>query len=103
MSIFLQVDINFAAAFLLFLVSVVAFYRLDIKDKLSRAYLITALIIIFQLIFEALTVILDRNADPLIIQLRVFMSMALFLGGPILSLYWMQLLRKMLIPTAKND
>lgn len=102
MSIFHQVDINFAAAFLLFLVSVVAFYRLDIKDKLSRAYLITALIIIFQLIFEALTVILDRNADPLIIQLRVFMSMALFLGGPILSLYWMQLLRKMLIPRAKT-
>lgn len=102
MSIFHQVDINFAAAFLLFLVSVVAFYRLDIKDKLSRAYLITALIIIFQLIFEALTVILDRNADPLIIQLRVFMSMALFLGGPILSLYWMQLLRKMLIPRAKK-
>ncbi|MDY0346290.1 MAG: diguanylate cyclase [Acholeplasma sp.] len=102
MSIFHQVDINFAAAFLLFLVSVVAFYRLDIKDKLSRAYLITALIIIFQLMFEALTVILDRNADPLIIQLRVFMSMALFLGGPILSLYWMQLLRKMLIPRAKT-
>lgn len=102
MSIFHQVDINFAAAFLLFLVSVVAFYRLDIKDKLSRAYLITALIIIFQLIFEALTVILDRNADPLIIQLRVLMSMALFLGGPILSLYWMQLLRKMLIPRAKT-
>jgi len=102
LSIFHQVDINFAAAFLLFLVSVVAFYRLDIKDKLSRAYLITALIIIFQLMFEALTVILDRNADPLIIQLRVFMSMALFLGGPILSLYWMQLLRKMLIPRAKT-
>lgn len=102
MSIFHQVDINFAAAFLLFLVSVVAFYRLDIKDKLSRAYLITALIIILQLMFEALTVILDRNADPLIIQLRVFMSMALFLGGPILSLYWMQLLRKMLIPRAKT-
>lgn len=102
MSIFHQVDINFAAAFLLFLVSVVAFYRLDIKDKLSRAYLITALIIIFQLMFEALTVILDRNADPLIIQLRVLMSMALFLGGPILSLYWMQLLRKMLIPRAKT-
>lgn len=102
MSIFHQVDINFAAAFLLFLVSVVAFYRLDIKDKLSKAYLITALIIIFQLIFEALTVILDRNADPLIIQLRVLMSMALFLGGPILSLYWMQLLRKMLIPRAKT-
>ncbi len=102
MSIFHQVDINFAAAFLLFLVSVVAFYRLDIKDKLSRAYLITALIIIFQLIFEALTVIFDRNADPLIIQLRVLMSMALFLGGPILSLYWMQLLRKMLIPRAKT-
>ena len=102
MSIFHQVDINFAAAFLLFLISVVAFYRLDIKDKLSRAYLITALIIIFQLIFEALTVILDRNADPLIIQLRVLMSMALFLGGPILSLYWMQLLRKMLIPRAKT-
>lgn len=102
MSIFHQVDTNFAAAFLLFLVSVVAFYRLDIKDKLSRAYLITALIIIFQLMFEALTVILDRNADPLIIQLRVFMSMALFLGGPILSLYWMQLLRKMLIPRAKT-
>jgi diguanylate cyclase (GGDEF)-like protein len=102
LSIFHQVDINFAAAFLLFLVSVVAFYRLDIKDKLSRAYLITALIIILQLMFEALTVILDRNADPLIIQLRVFMSMALFLGGPILSLYWMQLLRKMLIPRAKT-
>lgn len=101
-SLFYRVDINFAAAFILFLVAVIAFYRLDRKDTLSKAYLYTALIIIIQLIAEALTVILDLDSRPNIVALRIILSTSLFLGGPFLSLYWFLLLRKMLTPSAKN-
>lgn len=102
MQIMYQVDMNFAFAFVMLMIAMVAFYRLNRRDQLSRAYLITAFVIVGQLIIEAFTVILDGNDDVSILFIRHLLSMSLFIIGPFLSLFWFFLLRKMLQPSAKQ-
>ncbi|MDY0211246.1 MAG: diguanylate cyclase [Acholeplasma sp.] len=103
MQLFYQVDINFSSAFILLLVAVVAFARLNRKDELSKAYLFTAIVIIFQLVFEALTVLFEGYNEPVWIFIRTALSFTLFLIGPFLSLTWYLLLKKMFTPRATSS
>lgn len=93
-----HVDINFLTAFILSLVSIIAFIRLNHRDKLSKTYLVMSAIIIIQLILEAFSVILDNQTTFNMIWLRFSISFVIFIIGPFLAMMWFMLIKKMFVP-----
>lgn len=89
-------------AFLLMLISVIAHFRLNTKDTTSRTYLITAWIIVFILIIEAYTIIIDGKSDQLSVFLAIALNTVLFGVGPILTLSWFYLIRSLFAPGVKQ-
>ncbi|HCZ23682.1 MAG TPA: GGDEF domain-containing protein, partial [Acholeplasmataceae bacterium] len=63
MAVFLRIDINLVAMLMLFMVFLIAIRRLDQKDTLNRAYLMTLVVVFFQLGIEAITCILNGRPE----------------------------------------
>ncbi|MCU0105547.1 GGDEF domain-containing protein [Acholeplasma vituli] len=103
MQLYYQTDVSFMTAFLLLLISIIAHFRLNQKDTVSKAYLITAWIIIFVLIVEAYTIIIDGKNDAFTVSLSMVLNTLLFLVGPIITLLWFYLIRSMFAPTFKKN
>lgn len=102
MQLYYQTDVSFIMAFLLMLISVIAHFRLNAKDKTSRTYLITAWIIVFILLIEAYTIIIDGKSDQLSVFLAITLNTVLFGVGPILTLSWFYLIRSLFAPGVKQ-
>ncbi len=98
MQLYYQTDVSFMTAFLLFLISIIAYFRLNRKDTVSIAYLITAWIIVFVLLIEAYTIIIDGKNDPFSVLMANVLNSVLFAIGPILTLSWFYLIRSMFAP-----
>ena len=103
MQLFYQTDVSFMTAFLLMLISVIAYFRLNGKDPISKAYLITSWIIVFILLIEAYTIIIDGRSDETSVFLAILLNTILFAVGPILTLSWFYLIRSMFAPNIKRN
>lgn len=99
MQLYYQTDVSFITAFLLLLISIIAHFRLNRKDRVSRAYLITAWIIILVLIAEAYTIIIDGRNDDVSVALSIIFNTLIFAIGPVLTLSWFYLIRSMFAPS----
>lgn len=103
MQLYYQTDVSFMTAFLLMLISVIAYFRLNRKDPVSIGYLVTSWIIVFILLIEAYTIIIDGQNDPTSVFLAISLNTVLFAVGPILTLSWFYLIRSMFAPNLKKN
>ncbi|MDI6452439.1 GGDEF domain-containing protein [Peloplasma aerotolerans] len=93
MGVFLKIDINLISIFMLSLVFLIAYRRLDRSDTLNRLYLYTVVAIIFGLLIEAATVVMNGVNIPWLIFVNNGFHAVLFIVAPILSCLWYFLLR----------
>lgn len=93
MAIFLRIDINLIAMLMLFMVFLIAIRRLDQKDALNRAYIMTLAVVFFQLGIEAITCILNGRPEIEWRLLSQFFHVILFSVAPLLSAIWYLLVR----------
>jgi diguanylate cyclase (GGDEF)-like protein len=98
MNSYFRIDINLVAAVVLLLIGIIAYRRLDRTDKLNRAFLLTSVIIIFQLIIEGLTCLINTRPETWLVPVSVILHLSLFITAPFLTMYWYFLLRKLVIP-----
>lgn len=103
MQLYYQTDVSFMTAFLLMLISVIAYFRLNGKDTVSRVYLTTAWIIVFILVIEAYTIMIDGQTDSTSVFLAISLNTLLFAIGPVLTLSWYYLIRSMFAPNLKKQ
>ncbi|MGD9605275.1 MAG: diguanylate cyclase [Bacilli bacterium] len=99
MNSYYRVDVNFVSAIILAIIVLVAFKRLDRKDKLSRAFFHTSIIIIFQLIVEAITCLINTRQESWVFLSANIFHILLFITAPALTFYWYILLRKLINPS----
>lgn len=88
MDVFFRVDINIVSMILLGSVFLIAYKRLDVKDKLNRIFLTTSSIIILELFFETMTCIINRRPEKWLIPISYFLHLCLFVVGPALACLW---------------
>ncbi len=96
-----RTDVNFIAAAVLGIILLIAAHRLDRSDKLNRAFFITGLIVILQLVIEAATCLLNGMPGAWIRSFDVVFHVVLFATAPILTYSWYRLARRMTNPTEK--
>ncbi|MFH0993285.1 MAG: diguanylate cyclase [bacterium] len=98
---FYRTDVNFIAAAVLGIILLIAAHRLDRSDKLNRAFFITGLIVILQLVIEAATCLVNGMPGAWIRSFDVFFHVVLFATAPTLTYNWYRLARRMTRPTEK--
>ncbi len=96
-----RTDVNFIAAAVLGIILLIAAHRLDRSDKLNRAFFITGLIVILQLVIEAATCLLNGMTGAWIRPFDIVFHIVLFATAPILTYSWFRLARRMTNPTEK--
>lgn len=101
MDIFLKVDINFAAMILLGIVCVMTYRRLDLKDQLNRVFLITSLVVILGLFFEAATCIINRRPEPWAGLVSIALNICLYSVAPVLAYFWYLMISRWIFPEEK--
>lgn len=93
MDLFLRVDINFISIFMLTLIFMLAYRRLDRKHLLNQIYLITILVLSFGLFIEAMTVIINsRNTEVFRIMSNA-LHVLLYSIAPMVAFAWYLLIR----------
>lgn len=98
MDVFLRIDINLAAITLLVAVCLIAVRRLDLKDHLNRVYLVTSIVIVLEMLIEALTCVLNRRTEIWAGPLSQLLHVLLFSCGPILTYLWYRMLSTWISP-----
>ncbi len=88
MEVFLRVDINMISIILLGIVFLIAFKRLDKSNILNRVYLITVIIVMFQLFVELVTCLINGRSEVWVVPTSLFFHFMLFSSAPILSYAW---------------
>lgn len=98
MSIFLRIDINLIAFFILGIIYIMASRRLDSSDPFNHAYLKIVPIILVQLILESLSCIVNgiKSEDYFLISYMI--HICLYMVGAILGYKGYILIRKLIIP-----
>ena len=96
MEVFLRIDINLISMFMLGLVFLIAYKRLDLKNILNRVYLGTILVVMTLLFVEALTCIINGRPEPFWIPISYGLHMILFSIAPVLASGWYLLIRNFL-------
>jgi len=71
----------------------IAYERLDRQDRLNRAFLVTSLIVILQLVVEALTCVLNGMPGDWVRPVALFLHVILFIAAPGLTYSWYRLSR----------
>jgi diguanylate cyclase (GGDEF)-like protein len=94
MATFLRIDINLIAMFMLFMVFLIAMKRLDQKDLLNRAYLMTLVIVFVQLGIEALTCIINGRDEIHFVIASNVLHVILYSTAPLLTSFWYLLVRQ---------
>ncbi len=93
MAVFLRIDINLVAMLMIFMVFLISIRRLDQKDILNRAYLMTLVAIFFQLGIEAITCIINGRSEIGYRYLSQGLHVLLYTIAPLLSSIWYLLVR----------
>ncbi len=103
MKLYLRIDINIAAFILLGTVLLIAYNRLDRKDRLNRYFLITSAIVILEIAFETITCIVNGKTGPLVVPILVVFSTCLFITAPILTYYWSRFITTITLPDSRKS
>lgn len=85
------------------MVFIIALRRLDQKDNLNKAYLITLVIVFIQLGIEAITCVINGRSEIYYRLLSLFFHMILFMVAPILSSTWYLLVRQFVTARKKTE
>ncbi|MFA5007013.1 MAG: diguanylate cyclase [Candidatus Izemoplasmatales bacterium] len=93
MNSYFRIDVNLLSAVMLIAILFIAYGRLDRKDRLNRAFLYTSLIVIMQLVTEAMTCVLNGMAGDWVRPAALFLHAVLFLAAPLLTASWFRLSR----------
>ncbi len=101
MDVYLKVDLNFAAMIMLGAVCLIAWKRLDLKEQLNKAFLISGVIIILEMFFEAATCIINGRPEPWTATVSVLLHICLFAMAPILTYYWYRMICLWVFPEDK--
>ncbi len=102
MLVFLRIDINIVAMMMLFMVFLIAIKRLDQKDTLNRAYLITLVVVFMQLGIEAVTCIVNGKEELLWRIVSNVFHVVLFGIAPLLAAVWYLLVRNFVTTRKKT-
>lgn len=89
-----RIDVNLFAAMFLFLLFVIAFGKLDRKDRLNRLFLTMSAIVLVLLLVEAATCVINGVEGPTARFFSYFLHMVLFLAAPSLTFYWFLLVHR---------
>lgn len=95
--LYLRVDINLIAIFMLFLVFLLAYRRLDRRHLLNRIYLLTILVLSLGLLIESLTVIINHRDTAMFAILSNMLHVILFSLAPVVAFGWYLLIRNFVV------
>jgi len=101
LNLYLRIDINLISMFLLTIVFLIAYKRLDKKDLINKVYLLTIIVVTTQLGVEALTFIIDGRSHFIIRYSNIILHVLLFMIAPILTSGWYLLVRTFISPNSK--
>jgi len=102
MELFLRIDINLAAIFVLGIIAILAYRRLDRKNIINRTFLLAAAVILFQTMIETLTCIINKQPYTHLIPLAYLLHMLLFSLAPGLTCFWCIMVFRILFPGSKR-
>lgn len=104
MELIYRIQINVVSMIFLATVMVMAWFRLERKNHLNRLFFLLSGVIFFQLGFETITCIINRNPDPTAIFFSHVFHILLFITAPTLTLIWYFLVRRLICqsPTCKG-
>ena len=95
---FLRVDNNLTAAVVLGIVVLIAYKRLDRSDQLNAMFLITSQVVVFELLLEAVSCVLNRSMIPWAVPLSEVIHVLLFSLAPTLTYCWYLLTSTWCVP-----
>ncbi len=101
MEVFLRIDINLVAMLMLGIICLIAKKRLDMNDRLNKAFLISGIIIVFELFFETATCILNRRPEPWAVPVSTVLHLFLFSAAPMLAYFWYRMISHWIVPEDK--
>lgn len=88
MTLLYRIELNLFSALFLGIVVLLARHKLDRKEKFNRYYLLTCVVVIVMLLFEALTCVLNHNTARWAVWLSLTMHAALFSVAPTMAYLW---------------
>lgn len=103
MDVFLRIDINLVAMVLLGITCLIACGRLDMKDQLNRAFLVSGVIIILELLFESTTCIINGRPEPWAVPVSAVLHICLFSVAPVLAYFWFLMIRHWVVSEDKTS
>ncbi len=98
MELYYMIDTNLILAFLLALVLIIARSRLDLRINLNKIFIITAALILFQLVMETFTWMIEGIASPGLILINNLVTVLLFISGPAATYCWYRLVTLWVLP-----
>ena len=103
MELYYMIDTNIILAVLLAIVLVIAKSRLDWRITLNRIFILTAGLILFQLVMESFTWLIEGIDSPLLIFVNQFVTVLLFISAPAATYCWYRLVKIWVIPETINQ
>jgi diguanylate cyclase (GGDEF)-like protein len=97
MDIFLRIDINLISIFMLSLIFMLAYRRLDRKHVLNQIYLITILVLSFGLFIESMTVIINGRNTEFFRIVSLGLHVILYSVAPMVAYAWYLLIRNFVV------
>jgi len=91
MNLFLRIDLNLAAMVLLGAVCLIAYRRLDRRDRLNQMFLGTSFIILLEILLETTFCLI--NGKAIFQPISLALHLGLFMTAPILTYCWHFFLR----------
>lgn len=98
MELYYMLDTNIILAFLLSIVLVIAKSRLDWRITLNKIFIVTAALILFQLVMESFTWVIEGIASPWLILINKLVTVLLFISGPAATYCWYRLVKIWVTP-----
>ena len=98
MELYYMIDTNILLALLLAIVLIIAKSRLDLRITLNKIFILTAALILFQLVMESFTWLIEGIAYPWLIFINQFVTVLLFISAPAATYFWYRLVKIWVIP-----
>lgn len=98
MELYYMLDTNILLALLLTIVLIIAKSRLDWRITLNKIFILTAALILFQLVMESFTWVIEGIAYPWLIFINQFVTVLLFISATAATYFWYRLVKIWVIP-----
>lgn len=98
MELYYMLDTNILLALLLTIVLIIAKSRLDWRITLNKIFILTAALILFQLVMESFTWVIEGIAYPWLIFINQFVTVLLFVSATAATYFWYRLVKIWVIP-----